>query len=159
MIHALASRFKAYAAMRIRRPAGFTLIELMIVVVIVAILAAFAIPAYQRYVYRSRRPDGKDLLIRLAQAEELYYTTHNSYPVTAASLDPGLKLTSEKGYYVAVINVPNPNPGAGPASYRLDATALGPQVPDVCGVLMLDNTGLKTPIATAMPQNSNGLCW
>jgi len=157
MLHALGYRLKAYA--RRTHPRGFTLIELMIVVVIVAILAAIAIPSYQRYVYRSRRPDGKDLLIRLAQAEERYYATHNSYPATATSIDPNLSLTSEKSYYVATIAVPNPNPGAGPASYLLTATPQPPQDADVCGALTLDNTGVKTPIATDMPQNSNGLCW
>ena len=61
------------------RSRGFTLIELLIVVAIIAVLAAIAIPAYQRYTYRARRGDGQQLLQSIAIAEERWYATHNQY--------------------------------------------------------------------------------
>ena len=57
------------------RSHGFTLLELMIVLVIIAILAAIAIPAYGRYAYRAHRVDGQELLLRVANAQERYYST------------------------------------------------------------------------------------
>ncbi|GAI02651.1 unnamed protein product, partial [marine sediment metagenome] len=56
--------------MRSSAKKGFTLIELMIVVAVIAILAAIAYPSYTRYVYRARRADGQDLLMRIAAAQE-----------------------------------------------------------------------------------------
>jgi type IV pilus assembly protein PilE len=140
---------------------GFTLLELMIVVVIIALIASFAIPAYQRYAQRARRADGKELLMRVAAAQERYYTNFNRYaaaPLTAATSLGLTSLTSERGYYT--INSAN-GASANTQSYVLTATPVsgGPQAGDKCGALTINNTGVKTPIATAMPQNSNGACW
>lgn len=54
------------------RPTGFTLIEVMIVVAIVAILAAIAYPSYSDYAFRTRRADGKEMMMRVASAQERY---------------------------------------------------------------------------------------
>jgi type IV pilus assembly protein PilE len=63
--------------------AGFTLIELMIVVVIVGLLAAIAYPGYQQYVKRGRRADAKAALTEMAQFMERYYSENNSYSAAA----------------------------------------------------------------------------
>jgi type IV pilus assembly protein PilE len=55
-----------------RHATGFTLTEVMIVVVIVGILATIAYPSYQEKVLRSRRADGQAALMSLAQAQERY---------------------------------------------------------------------------------------
>jgi len=59
---------------------GFTLIELMIVVVIIGILAAIAIPNYQNYVRRTICEDAKASLVSVASALERYRAQHNKYP-------------------------------------------------------------------------------
>lgn len=138
---------------------GFTLLEVMIVVVILALLAAFAIPAYQRYGQRARRADGKELLLRVAAAQERFYTNFNRYatdPLSAATSLGLPTLTSERGYYT--ITSAN-GPTANTQSYVLTATPTGAQTTDQCGALTLSSTGVKAPLPGAMPQNSNGPCW
>ena len=51
---------------------GFTLLELLIVAVVVAVLAAIALPSYQDYVIKARRSEAKEALIRLALDQELF---------------------------------------------------------------------------------------
>src|SRR6267154_1626429 len=66
---------------------GFTLVELMIVVVIVAILASIAIPAYNSQIRKSRRTEAKTALLDLAGREERYFnTSNNTYTNLAVNL-------------------------------------------------------------------------
>ena len=62
-----------------RRASGFTLIELMITMAIVAILTAIALPSYQRYTARAARAAGQQFLTDLAQREEQYFVDARSY--------------------------------------------------------------------------------
>ncbi|MFE8072811.1 type IV pilin protein [Marinobacteraceae bacterium S3BR75-40.1] len=58
---------------------GFTLIELMIVVAIIGVIAAIAVPNYMDYVERSRRTDAQAVLTSFSNALERYYTQNGSY--------------------------------------------------------------------------------
>ncbi len=67
---------------------GFTLIELMITVAIVALLAAIAIPSYQDSVWKGKRAEAKAAIFKALQAEERFYTQNNTYacyPLCAAA--------------------------------------------------------------------------
>lgn len=147
--------------MRVKMPKGFTLIEMMIVVLIVSILAGLAYYNYGRYAFRARRADGKELLTRVASAQERFYTNFNAYSTSITAAAPtglGLTATSEKGYYR--VSTGNGTTG-NTQSYRLTATPIAGQAQekDVCGALTLDNQNTKTPVAGALPANSNGNCW
>jgi type IV pilus assembly protein PilE len=142
--------------MNIRRKGGFTLIELMIVVAIIAILAAIAVPWWGRYTYRARRADGQKVLMHVAQAEERYFTDYNRYTDSPTDLGyPTSAITSENGYYSVGLDVS----GASSSAFVATASPLGPQTDDVCGNLSIDNTGAKLPARDDAARNSNGSCW
>jgi type IV pilus assembly protein PilE len=63
---------------------GFTLIELMVVVVIVAILAGIAYPSYREYVIQSRRSDAMNAITRTANQLEKFYSYCNTYTTSVA---------------------------------------------------------------------------
>lgn len=64
---------------------GFTLIELMIVVAVIAILSMIAYPAYQSQVIKGNRAEGKSAVLKTAQALERYFTVNNTYVAGATA--------------------------------------------------------------------------
>jgi len=120
-----------------RRPRGFTLVELLIVVAIVGILAAIAYPAYQSSVMKSRRADARAVLMEAAQFMERFYTVNFRYDaaVLPAALEESPKEGATKYYDIQLT--------ANAADFTLSAVPLGAQSGDVCGTLTIDNTGAK----------------
>lgn len=126
---------------------GFTLIEMMIVVAIIALLATIAFPSYQNFAMRNRRADGKDLAMRIASAQERNYTNLNRYATTA---DLGMSMQSENQYYTAEIDLP-----ADGQTYTLRLIPQDVQATDRCGTLTINNTGFKDHLGVG----GNGACW
>jgi type IV pilus assembly protein PilA len=87
---------------------GFTLIELMIVVAIIAILAAIAIPAYQNYLIRAQVSEGAVLTDGAKTAIAEFYSTRGSFPSANASAGLPANATSISGKYVAQVDVSKP---------------------------------------------------
>lgn len=70
------------------RRKGFTMIEVMVVLVVAAILSAVAYPSYVESVRKSRRAEGRAALIQIMQQQERFYTQHNTYvPFSSSSTD------------------------------------------------------------------------
>jgi type IV pilus assembly protein PilE len=78
---------------------GFSLIELMIVVAIIAIIATFAFPSYRQHVIRSHRTDATSALLRVAADQEKFYIQNNRY----ASYDELGSPTTENGWYTLAV--------------------------------------------------------
>lgn len=128
-----------------RKLKGFSLIELMIVVAIVAILAAIAIPSYSSSVEKGRRADGKAALAGAVALQERQYSLTNQYSNDISILGGA---TSNEGFYTLSVDY-TAFSGACASDkdcYTLTATAIGAQASDTaCAVLTVDSFGKKTP--------------
>ena len=125
------------------RTRGFTLLEVMIVVVIVGVLAAIALPAYQSQVRKSNRSAAQRYMMDIANKQEQYLGSMRAY--TSAVDSTGLSLAAPaelSSLYTFAIDVNNACCGPTP-NWRVTATAAGSQLSD--GDLTLDSRGTKTP--------------
>ncbi|SFK11483.1 type IV pilin protein [Methylophaga sulfidovorans] len=120
---------------------GFTLIELMIVVVIIGILAAIAYPSYQEQVRQTRRANAQADLMELASYMGRFYTENFTYVGTKNALPFAQSPKTGTAYYTIAVD---PTPTA--TSYRLVATAQGSQADDTnCTSMTITQTGATTP--------------
>ena len=117
---------------------GFTLIELCVVIVVVAIVTSFAFPAYRLAIRKSRRSEGKILLQTAMAAEERYYGTFNRYSLEFGITGLGISAKSApSGFYALSDGILS----ADGQSVSLIAVPQNTQADDPCGALTLDSTG------------------
>jgi len=119
---------------------GFTLIELMIAVAVVAILAMIAIPTYTSQVVKGRRSAAEAVLLDIAQRQQQYLIDARAYAASVAAL--GTTTPANVSAYYTVTTVPAAGP---PPTFTATATPIAgtSQAGDV--TLGIDNTGAKTP--------------
>ena len=120
---------------------GFTLIELMITVAIVAILASIALPNYQSHVTSTRRTTAQACLLELAQFMERYYSTNNMSYLSAALPTTECRTNLANHYTFAFASTPTAT------AYAITATAQGAQATrdSSCTPLQVTQTGARTP--------------
>lgn len=136
----------------VRCNGGFTLIEIMIVVVIVAILAGIALPAYVGYVERANRTDAKTALMNAVQALERCYTVHFRYDHDEC--EDLLPVDSQDGHYVIDFATDEPTEN----TFLIEAVPVsgGRQDGDDCGTFRVSHTGLRTVANASLDADE---CW
>jgi type IV pilus assembly protein PilE len=136
------------------RMSGFTLVELMAVVVILAIIVGIAYPSYRNYMVQTRRSDAQAILTQVSHTEEKFYSSCSRYTMTMAGTmadcaggGGGLGFpdnSSPDGHYQVAITA-GTIAGAGTADTAYTATATpkagGLQAGN--GALRIDSTGVK----------------
>jgi type IV pilus assembly protein PilE len=145
---------------------GFTLIELMIAMVIMAILTSASIAGYRQYLRRANRADATAALLRISTAEERFYLQNNRYATTADELaDPppaGLGVSgTERGLYTLSVEAAADGAVIG---YRATATARSDQSQrdDAdCASLSIDQSGQRSASNSDAVSNAgiSSRCW
>lgn len=132
-----------------KRATGFTLIEIMVVVTIIAVLAAIAYPSYRESVAKGRRAQATADLGELAQALERHFTVNNTYAnyVIAAPLNRSPR-QGDLYYNISFLGVPTRT------TYSIRAVPAGAQASDKCGTYALTNAGAKSVSASTV-----AICW
>lgn len=125
---------------------GFTLIELMVTVAIVAILAAVALPSYQQYMRKGARAEVQSHMMDIAARQGQFLLDNRAYAASVSALSMTTPASVSSKYTLAIATETSP-PG-----FTITATPSGSQASDSCGTLALDNAGSKTASGT-------GSCW
>jgi type IV pilus assembly protein PilE len=133
-----------------RHEAGFTLIELMIVVVVVAILAAVAIPSYREYILRSNRASAQSFISDVASRQSQYLLDARSYALSLSAL--GMTAPADVGSRYS-ISITASGGGGSPPTFTVVASPIGGQVGDRCGDISINQQGVKTSSGTGTQ------CW
>lgn len=134
---------------------GFTLIEVMMVVVLIGVTVALAYPAYVNHVVKARRGDAHAMMLAAAVKQEQFYAQRGSYTADMRELgyaaDPAV---SEKGFYRIDASLSSSGQG-----YVLTATRSGVQASDGrCGDLTLTHTSIKSAVNHSDPAPQT-TCW
>jgi len=140
---------------------GFTLIELMIAIAVLAILTGIAYPSYAQYMMSSRRETAKTALLDLAGKEAKYYSVNNTFTVTLTDLGFSVATNvpvpdTSTTYYT--ITVTKNGTGSIIDGFLATATPTGAQASDDCGSFSLDETGSKSYTPNGTDPGSSS-CW
>jgi len=139
-------RFEPYTRQR-----GFTLVELMIVVLIVSILTAIAVPSYRQYVLRVTRTDAKVALTSISQRLERCFTQISPPVFNDAACTVVLPQNTPDNTYRITGNI-------AANTYALTATPINGQADDAtgCGSFTVNQMGVQDVIGGTKPRNE---CW
>ncbi len=119
---------------------GITFIELMIVVVIIGILAAFSYPSYREFSARAKRNEAKAALLQIAVNQERNYLQNNTFTTDMTSLGfSSSPFTSDTGSYVITVTAADASNFTAVAAYQLGGTEAAK-----CNVFAIDGRGVKT---------------
>ena len=133
------------------RSYGFTLVELMVVVVILAIIVGIAYPSYRNYMTQTRRSDAQSILTQVANNQEKFFSNCNRYTTTMNAGDiaacTGLgysnNLSPDGHYQVAIGTTTILGAGTIATAYTATATPVAGGLQAGNGALRIDSTGVR----------------
>lgn len=125
------------------KPRGFTLIEILIVVAIMGLLVAIALPAYQNSVLRAGRSEARSVILQVASDQERFFNNNNSYSTNAQPLANPVVATRASENDLWLVTVAACGAGTIANCFVATATAQGAQVDDSCDTITMSNTGLR----------------
>jgi len=147
-----------------RSARGFTLIELMIVLAVVGILMAIAMPSYNDYIRRGHREDARTALLQAQRWLERAATATGGYPASlpdALSWKTSTDFAKDKRY--KIVYAPSGSSAAPYPKYKLTADPVGTeQNKDTCGKLVLQHTGaqdVEPPGSAPVTDTLIKKCW
>lgn len=145
--------WRADGAVRPPGCGGFSLIELVVVMLVVGVLATLAYPSFRAQWLKARRGDGRAALLQLQQQQERWRADHRRY---ADAGELGAASVSAQGHYRLSVSAPSAT------GYELRADAVGPQQQDTpCQVLRVQRADGRTLLLSdaANPDAAHALCW
>ena len=122
-----------------KRHSGFSLIELMIAVIVVAILSAIAYPSYRDHLMKGYRNAGKQFLADIAQRQEQYLLDQRQYAATLAALNMTVPAEVAARYQAPVFTVP----GGAPPTYSISLSPVATGMMAGDGALVINNVGQR----------------
>lgn len=140
------------ASMGPDRPRGFTLMEVMIVVGIIGVLMAVALPSYRESVLQGRRAEGRAYAMQVATAQERFFTMANTYTTSLADLKLNAYSGSSASSSAYTIDV-TAGPGGIGSSFVVTATPV--ENDPKCAALSLTETGQRLFNGTGTEKD----CW
>ncbi len=122
-----------------QKQSGFTLIELMVAVAIVAILAAVALPAYQSYLRKSYRAEAQAYLMAVSVRQQQFLIDTGAYSNSLTTIGVPTPSNVSTAYDLTLTA-----PAATPPTFTVTATPKQIQSSEACGTLSINQTGTKT---------------